>query len=107
MIDGKATSILCETSAQRCDICKAVPISVKFCRKANNEDILNNLIISSDSYISSKRHKMIRKHKPFSEEAKAMLLLSPTFEDDERENIEFVNVEHLENESESESDDIV
>lgn len=68
--------------------------SRKFCRRANNEDILNNLIISSDPYISSKRHKMIRKHKPFSEEAKIMLLLLPTFVDDERENIEFVNVEH-------------
>lgn len=24
-IDGKATSILCDTSSQRCDICKATP----------------------------------------------------------------------------------
>lgn len=25
MIDGKATAVLCETSSQRCDICKASP----------------------------------------------------------------------------------
>lgn len=44
MIDGKATSILCETSAQRCDICKAVPTEM------NNLSLLLTKNIDTDLY---------------------------------------------------------
>lgn len=80
--------------------------SRKFSRKASNQDILNNLLITSDPYISTKRHKMIRKHRELSEEAKALLILHNNFEeDDEQENIEFVNLENIDTVSDLEPDD--
>lgn len=70
--------------------------SRKFCRKATNEDILNNLLISSDPHISKIRHKLVRKHKSLSEEAKSLLILRETFvDDDDQENIGFLTEDPL------------
>lgn len=79
--------------------------SRKFCRKATNEDILNNLLISSDPHVSKIRHKLFRKHKALSEEAKALLIMTETFiNDNDQENLEFLIVDSsLHNEPESDS----
>lgn len=71
--------------------------SRKCSRKATNEDILNNLLTSSDPLISAKRHKLRRKHKTFSREAQTLLIIdrAETFDDDEQENFAFVNVDTL------------
>lgn len=68
--------------------------SRKFCRKATNEDIINNLLISSDPHISKLRPKHLRKHKALSDEAKSLLISTETcVDDDDQENFEFVNVD--------------
>jgi hypothetical protein len=69
--------------------------SRKYNRKATNEDILNNLLTSSDPLISAKRHKLRRNHKILSEEARCLLIFeqAETFDDDETENFAFVNVD--------------
>lgn len=66
----------------------------KFCRKASNQDLLNNLLITSDPYLNimMKKHKYIRKHKEISEEAKKLLILSTDCEDDHEE-IEFLDMD--------------
>lgn len=71
--------------------------SRKCSRKATNEDILNNLLTSSDPLISTKRHKLRRKHKTLSREAQSLLIIegADKFDDDEQENFAFVNVDTL------------
>lgn len=71
--------------------------SRKCSRKTTNEDILNNLLTSSDPLISAKRHKLRRKHKTLSEEAQSLLIIeqTETFDDDEYENFAFVNMDTL------------
>lgn len=39
MIDGKASSILCDTSSQRCDLCKATPKEMNNLAKLKNKNI--------------------------------------------------------------------
>lgn len=76
--------------------------SRKFCRKATNEDIMNNLLISSDPLISKIRHKLLRKHKALSEEAKTLLIVMDTFVDDnDQENINLTSDPSLYNDPES------
>lgn len=65
-------------------------------RKATNEDILNNLLTSSDPYISTTRHKLRRTHKKLSKEAQGLLIIDQAIDDDEQENFEFVNVDTFE-----------
>ncbi|CAH0399489.1 unnamed protein product [Chilo suppressalis] len=62
--------------------------SRKSSRIATNEDIINNLLISSDPYLSSFRPKICQRNKPLTNEAKSLLL---TYCED-KENIEFVDV---------------
>lgn len=73
--------------------------SRKINRKATNEDILNNLLVSSDPYISSIRPKLYRKHKRLSNAAQSLLILNDSFFDQDepenaaiKENVAFVDV---------------
>lgn len=52
--------------------------SRKLNRQATNEDIFNNLLVTSDPYISAKRHKFLRKHKTLSEEVNTLLIIHST-----------------------------
>lgn len=55
MIDGKATSILCDTSSQRCDICKATPTEMNnlplIASKPTNPDLCRYGLSSLHSWI--------------------------------------------------------
>lgn len=80
--------------------------SRKFSRKATNEDIINNLLLTSDPYISQRRSKLIREHKVLSKDAQSLLLFTDESEG-ESGNIEtfaFVDMD-LTHESESEDCD--
>lgn len=66
--------------------------SRKFSKKASNQDILNDLWVSSHPYISTKKHKMIRKHNGLSEGAKTSLILHEHFD----EGSDLVNIELVE-----------
>lgn len=78
--------------------------SRKLCRQATNEDILNNLLISSDPHISKVRPKLFRKHKALSEEATSLLNMTGTFNDDnDQENLDLSVDLSLRNEPESDS----
>jgi hypothetical protein len=67
--------------------------SRKFCRRATNQDILNNLLISSDPYISQIRPKIDRKHRMISKDAQNLLLRE--ISDNNKENFAFVDVDTL------------
>lgn len=57
---------------------------------------MNNLLISSDPHLSNLRHKIVRKQKTLSEEAKALLIVRETFDtDDDQENLAFCTEDPL------------
>lgn len=65
--------------------------SRKTSRTATNEDIIHNLLISSDPYLSSFRPKINQlRGKPLSDEAKLLLIYNAS-----KENMEFVDVGNL------------
>lgn len=66
--------------------------SRKFCRRATNEDVFHNLLVTSDPFISTKRPKLSRKHKSLSKEAQSLVLDHDTEEAD-KENVAFVDVD--------------
>ena len=67
--------------------------SRKMSRITTNEDVIHNLLISSDPYLSSFRPRMRQCHsQPLSNEAKLLLVLTSGVD---KENVEFVDVENL------------
>lgn len=67
-------------------------------RKTTNEDILNNLLVSSDSLISTKRHKFRRKKNLVTRSTNKKIEQTETFDDDQ-ENVALANTDCLDTDS--------